>query len=133
MYYIVGGSAPLQGLGRYGYPNFSLRYLSEALLYVFHDPAQAIQLCEEVEDGIFAEDAVGKIWWEEPLIAGIVVTHPVGGAVVGDETLQAREMSRHDLKEFFPLVAEVHPLVECGLHLTNTCDASFVHVLCRRL
>ena len=109
MYYIVGGSAPLQGLGWYGYPNFSLRYLSEALLYVFHDPAQAIELCEEVEDGIFAEDAVGKICGEEPLIAGIVVTHPVGGAVVGDETLQAGEMSRHDLKEFFPLVADGPP------------------------
>ena len=76
---------------------------------------------------------MGKIWWEESLIAGIVVTHPVRGAVVGDETLKAGEMSRHLLKEFFPLVAEVDPLVECGLHLTNTCDVSFVHMLCRRL
>ena len=76
---------------------------------------------------------MGKISWEEPLIAGIVVTHPVRGAVVGDETLKAGEMSRHLLKEFFPPVAEVDPLIECDLHLTDTCDASFVHVLHYRL
>ena len=97
------------------------------------DLYETMELGEEVKDSILAEHSLREIFGEAPPIAILVVTLPLRRAVVGDEPLETLDVSGHSLQESLSPVAEVHPSIESVLHLTYSCDASFVHILSLRM